>query len=338
MAKSGAFIDFGELERVADTYVAVARRHPLCDMQASQKMAYVGGLLFACRADDDVLQKEERKSVLEVACSLEMGDRECDELMDVIEGTPDRIAFLCEVVPTLKERRLFLFFLLDMIRVMTADGPLTPKACKLIDAVEKIGQASERDSAIISNYLKVLGKGKGWRTCAALNLGDVFGDGVECELFNWFISTADRADCLSKIKAYQSLALEEAVRVASRPLEDISCAKMWCGKGIPKSEKRLAHSALHVQESEHIVQIATGMGPFKSGAVITNRAFYYRNNVLSDPIRIPWDELGDCSINGCNIRLGDHGCFACVVGEERVAIELFHVLSSIVAKVREAHR
>ena len=109
------FLDFDSLEMEANENASSAKEHPLKDLAKSAKMAYVGGLLFACHADDNELQKEEKSHVVGVAGSLGVGKEEVNELAAMVEGLTDKIGYLKEIVALLKDRKTILFFLLDTI-------------------------------------------------------------------------------------------------------------------------------------------------------------------------------------------------------------------------------
>lgn len=179
------FLDFDSLELNVDEQVNGAKEHPLKGMKTGLKMAYVGGLLFACHADDNTLQKEERSLVMGVAHSLGVGKEEVDELTETIVGLTDKIGYLKEIVATLKDRKTILFFLCDMIKAMGADGELNENAQKLIGAVEKLAHLDTNDESIVANYQTIF-LGKAQTSIDGLNLGDVSKAGVDKSLFDWF--------------------------------------------------------------------------------------------------------------------------------------------------------
>jgi len=193
------FLDFDSLEMNVDEQVNGAKDHPLKAMKAGVKMAYVSGLLFACHADDNTLQKEERSFVMGVAHSLGLGKEDVDDLAETVVGQTDKIAYLKEIVATLKDRKTIMFFLCDMIKAMGADGELNENAQKLIGAVEKLAHLDGNDITLVSNYQKLLIGGSG-TAGADLNFGDVTLD-VEKSLLSWFapeLATAKSSDGKAK--------------------------------------------------------------------------------------------------------------------------------------------
>lgn len=190
------FLDFDSLELNVDEQVNGAKEHPLKGMKTGPKMAYVGGLLFACHADDNTLQKEERSLVIGVARSLGVGKEEVDELAEMVVGLTDKIGYLKEIVATLKDRKTILFFLCDMIKAMSADGVLNENAQKLVGAVEKLARLEDHDVAIVSNYQKALISLQG-ADFSALDFGDIELE-LEKALREWFLPDVANAKCVVK--------------------------------------------------------------------------------------------------------------------------------------------
>lgn len=190
------FLDFDSLELNVDEQVNGAKEHPLKGMKTGVKMAYVGGLLFACHADDNTLQKEERSLVMGVAHSLGVVKEEVDELAEMIVGLTDKIGYLKEIVATLKDRKTILFFLCDMIKAMGADGELNENAQKLIGAVEKLAHLEEHDLEIVSNYQKTLIPMQG-TDISAIDFGDVELE-LEKSLVEWFLPDVAKTKCETK--------------------------------------------------------------------------------------------------------------------------------------------
>lgn len=352
------FLDFDSLELNVDEQVNGAKEHPLKGMKTGLKMAYVGGLLFACHADDNTLQKEERSLVMGVAHSLGVGKEEVDELTETIVGLTDKIGYLKEIVATLKDRKTILFFLCDMIKAMGADGELNENAQKLIGAVEKLAHLDTNDESIVANYQTIF-LGKAQTSIDGLNLGDVSKAGVDKSLFDWFAvplglvkNTEEHqtADCIKSAndEIVEMLAqdnIKKNLREACSNLFELKLMwkfsslayaglpDVWFQGMIPEKKLYNAHVSMMVKEDEHIVQVdATVWGGNKEGLVVTNRAVYYKNS-FEVPHRIVWRELKSCSLSGNNIDFGEHGCFNWI-GNAEARNAFYKLLSELIAEIQ----
>ena len=234
------FLDFDSLELNVDEQVNGAKEHPLKGMKTGAKMAYVGGLLFACHADDNTLQKEERSLVMGVAHSLGVGKEEVDELAEMIVGLSDKIGYLKEIVATLKDRKTILFFLCDMIKAMGADGELNDNAQKLIGAIVKLAHLSAEDEGIIANYQLILSS-KGMVSAEGVDLGNTSKAGVMKSLFDWFIVSSGQKKCDKKVRTSRKSKRDGSEGVetgAEQQLADVSQNTSECAdEGTLKSSR-----------------------------------------------------------------------------------------------------
>lgn len=240
------FLDFDSLEMEANEDVNGAKEHPLKELSASVKMAYVGGLLFACHADDNELQKEEKSHVVGVARSLGVGKEEVNEQAEIIEGLSDKIGYLKEIVAVMKDRRTILFFLLDTIKAMGADGDLNENAQKLLDGIGKLAKLKSEDAEIVRSYGSMLvGKNTYEDSDLLLNIGNISKTGVAKDLYDWFAPESFKA-----LKSEQSanMKAQEAKRKASERKIKVSEKKRLAAEKIKEDEKESSVSPLAPEE------------------------------------------------------------------------------------------
>ena len=216
------FLDFDSLEMEANEDVNGAKEHPLKELSASVKLAYVGGLLFACHADDNELQKEEKSHIVGVARSLGVGKEEVNEQAEIIEGLSDKIGYLKEIVAAMKDRRTILFFLLDTIKAMGADGDLNENAQKLLDGIGKLAKLKSEDVEIVRSYGAMLvGKNTYEGSDLLLNIGNISRTGVAKDLYDWFAPEAFKtlkSEQIENMKAQEvkRKALEKKVKASEK--------------------------------------------------------------------------------------------------------------------------
>lgn len=345
------FLDFDDLNMAVNEEAAGETVHPLKQKLTSQmKLAYVGGLAFASMADDGEIQKEEQSAVTCVARSLGVTDGDLGDTFEQVQNLTDKIGYLRENLGLLKERDVFLFFMLDMIKVMAADGVLSANGQKLVDACFKLNKIPNGDETFVRASSAIILKKGNWTEEELAKKLYEEKDDVAKAVCEWFTS-------LEFIKAREALerknlqeSVNESLLEMRRSMLDIrvrtafsafsnalgnSDSSVFFGDDfIPASKRANARESMHVLEAEHILQIDTTVfGSNNEGLVITNRALYYKNS-FEDPVRIPWKNLTRSTQDGMYIYFENYGRFACTISDAATAA-FAQVLSELVTDLQK---
>ena len=133
------FLDLQELENAVDMRLFGNRKHPLRTViSEAEKLGYAGGLLFGALSNDGALRKNKAGKVSVISATLGMSQNTIEEVKTVVMGLQakhDRLDYLDEVISALKDRRIFLHFVFDLIAVMDADGDMTKRGEKFLSVL-----------------------------------------------------------------------------------------------------------------------------------------------------------------------------------------------------------
>jgi len=294
------FLDFSELENVANNVESEGKKHPLRDVVSSSvKVAYVGGLAFGALADDNAMQDRERNVVIGVALSLGLSEEEANDIVGQVLrlDEKDRIGYFKEVCSQLEGRETALFFALDMRIAMQSDDALTENARRLLGATYKLlGMLPDDMQAVEKFSAEVLGKNS-WSD-GELNDMSLLGgaDEILQRVFQWF-EPGTRSDARKDLRAREEKVKHLIDDFSKNVDSEVKVVFNLLSSDDGYSE---IHKSLQVQEKKHLLQIVDDMMP-KGGLVLTWMALYY-SAPAGVPCRIPWSKLTECScVKGSSI-------------------------------------
>lgn len=348
--KEETFLDFDELAFEVDDSDSKVNSHPLKGvMTSSEKVSYVGGLIFGVKASFNAISQEKKSAIYGVARSLGVVKKEIDALFQRIEELQDKIGYLKDICNELQGREKALFFVLDL-RLLTGGANPGKGAKQLLSAAYKLLKLAALDVSHAESFANVAFKGGDWTKEELEQNFFSEEDEVAKQACEWFTPSAFtiaqmrksndefKEEVSTATKEIRKSFFESSIRLPIKMfMFENDSSSIWIGDDcIPVSKRANARESMHVQEPEHILQIDTTLfGSAKDGLVITNRALYYKN-AFESPVRIPWQNLTSCSKEGSDIYFGDFGKFSCTIGNDHAIDGFFKALCDVINRL-QAH-
>ncbi len=339
------FLDFDQLDLSVKEQTEGVRAHPLKDKLSMQfKFAYVGGLVFGALADDSELQKEEKSKVVATGTSLGLSLADINETIEQTMAISDKIGFIKETASLLKERETILFFILDLVLVMSADGMLSDNALKLVSAFERLAAVQPADAIMLDKAREIVIKKSGWSDAELDYKMCSDDDEVAKKWWEWFQPAgygsaivrkgmeSVRAELNAASRDIRRTLLHSKIHMALSNFKfSISNSRCYFGdNAIPASKRAKARTSMRVLEDEHLFQMdITLFGGADDGIVVTDRAIYFKES-FQEPVRIPWKDLKRVSYGGMYIYFDGYGKIGCTIGDNNAVAAVANALQGLV--------
>ena len=161
--------EFIDLDSMLDMPVSDMKPHPMSKLSAGKKTAYLGGLVFGCFVDDGILDDSEKSKIVSTAVSMGMRPADVEDAIETVrslEGN-EKIDYIFDVARILDSRnncfrKDFLFFLFDLICVMTADGFMTDDGETLVEELMRLSNVAKAGRDLVRARIPVLSCNGEW--------------------------------------------------------------------------------------------------------------------------------------------------------------------------------
>ncbi len=139
--------------------------HPILrkDIDVSVKDAYFGGIVLAALIDDSSIAKEEQAYIHNLGISLRLSEDKINETISIVkklESVDEQEQYLNEVISSLREPDIAMFFLCEFAKILGAHEKLSKLDLEYLDAVGELLDIASPRRNFVSQYKEYLLPGK----------------------------------------------------------------------------------------------------------------------------------------------------------------------------------